>query len=126
MSSLAKSLAGLFGKEKGYHMVQFEEIKEISKIPDPKDRNEKLDNKYKEIEAFVKHEDGTNRNTRKKNTLLTYIKFLKGEVSAGKIFGGLNTSTDVGWKIRSEIEKTMGGRRTRKNKHKNKMTRCKK
>jgi hypothetical protein len=126
MSSLVKSVAGLFGKEKGYHMAQFEEVKEISKIADPKKRNDSLDQKYKEIEAFIKSEGETNKNTRKKNALLTYIKFLKREVSATQVFGGLNTSTNLGWKIRSEIEKTMGGRRTRKNKRKNNLTRHKK
>ena len=125
MSSLVKSVAGLFGKEKGYHMAQFEEIKEIAKIQDPKKRNDSLDQKYKDIEEYIK-EDGSNKDTRKKNALLTYIKFLKREVSATQVFGGINTSTNLGWKIRSEIEKTMGGRRTRKNKPKNKLTRHKK
>ena len=106
-------------------IFQFEEIKEIAKIQDPKKRNDSLDQKYKDIEEYIK-EDGSNKDTRKKNDLLTYIKFLKREVSATQVFGGINTSTNLGWKIRSEIEKTLGGRRTRKNKRKNKLTRHKK
>jgi len=130
MSSILKSVAGFLGKEKGYHMAQFDEIKRISKIADPTERNKQLDEKSKEIEAFVKDEVATNndekKDEKKKYALLTYIKFLKGEVMATKIIGGINTSTNLGRKIRSEVDKTVGGRRTRKNKRKNNLTRHKK
>ena len=91
-------------------------IKDASRIPDPEQRRIALESVYDRVNSLYAESKPTN--VQKKATLLAYIDLLLGNRNNRvRMLSSINTSHEIGRRIRGDIENMMNGgkRNTRKN-----------
>ena len=91
-------------------------IKNASRIPDPEERREALESVYERVNSLYEESKPTNMD--KKATLLAYIDLLLGNRNNRlRMLSSVNTSHEIGRRIRGDIENMINGgkRKTRKN-----------
>jgi len=100
----------------GLYMGLYTMIKNASRIPDPEERRMALESVYDRVDSLYAESKPTNK--QKKATLLAYIDLLLGKRNNRlRMLSSVNTSHEIGRRIRGDIENMINGgrRKTRKN-----------
>ena len=115
MSVIAKTFKKMVNPQ-GLYMGLYSMIKNASRIPDPEERREALESVYERVNSLYEESKPTNMD--KKATLLAYIDLLLGNRNNRlRMLSSVNTSHEIGRRIRGDIENMINGgkRKTRKN-----------
>jgi hypothetical protein len=115
MSAFGKTFKRMVNP-RGIYMGLYTMIKNASLIQDPEERREALESVYDRVNSL--YAQSKPNNAQKKATLLAYIDLLLGNRNNGlRMLSSVNTSHEIGRRIRGDIENMINGgsRKTRKN-----------
>jgi hypothetical protein len=116
MSAFAKTFKRMVNPQ-GLYMGLYTLIKDASRIPDPEERRMALESAYDRVNSLYAESKPTN--VQKKATLLAYIDLLLGNRNNRiRLLSSINTSHEIGRRIRRDIENMINGG-TRKNRKAN-------
>jgi hypothetical protein len=119
MSVIAKTFKRMVNPQ-GLYMGLYTMIKNASRIPDPEERRVALESVYERVDSLYAESKPTNK--QKKATLLAYIDLLLGNrQNKFGMLSSVNTSHEIGRRIRGDIENMINGgkRKSRKNRKAN-------
>jgi hypothetical protein len=115
MSVIAKTFKRMVNPQ-GLYMGVYASIKNASRIPDPEERRQALQSTYQYVNSL--NAQSKPNDAQKKVALLAYIDLLLGKRNNRvRMLSSLNTSHEIGRRIRGDIENMINGgkRKTRKN-----------
>ena len=119
MSVIAKTFKRMVSPQ-GLYMGVYTSIKNASRIPDPEQRRQALESTYEYVNSL--NAQSKPNDAQKKVALLAYIDLLLGKRNNRvRMLSSVNTSHEIGRRIRSDIENMINGgtRKNRKNRKAN-------